>query len=98
MDDFGNELEQAQGTEPMSELKRTIHEALDERDSIDRETHHVHHEFIEELIEKYKKREARREKMLQSFLGTLATALVGALVWVGNLILEAFKTNGTPGQ
>ena len=73
------------------ELVAALHEALGERHSIDAELHNDHHEFIDMLREREKRRIALWQKFRLSFVGALATTLVGVLIWLGGLVLSAWK-------
>lgn len=72
----------------MEELKRAINEVLDERGRIDAETHHIHHDYVAQLIERERMRKERNEKVRTHVIGWgMVTALSG-LVY---LIFEGFK-------
>lgn len=76
-----------------TDLKAAIHEALDERDAIDRATHHDHHRWIMWKME----REAKRAEWWARVRGTVVGGAIlmllsGAatlLTWVANLVLKS---------
>lgn len=78
-----------------SSIKQALIEVLDERDGIDRETHHAHHQFVEELIERRKRRDAMHDKIKATVIGSLIIASIGGalkfLQWVYTLWESAGK-------
>lgn len=70
------------------ELQEVIRETFEERNTIGGERHHTDHEFIQFLKDREERRAARVEKFKLSLIGTLATMLVGAAVWIGKLVVD----------
>jgi len=70
------------------ELTEVLSEVLDKHSKIDQEVHTDHHEFIEMLQKREKRRIELWQKFKLSAVGTIATALVGALIWIGKLVLD----------
>jgi len=72
------------------DIKTAIHQALDERDSIDQETHHAHHAFVGDCIARRVRREANFDKVRATVLGGIVLGCLGALVtslmWLGRLV------------
>ena len=70
-------------------IKTALVEVLDERDGIDRKTHHAHHRFVEELIERRKRRQQTAEKIKATVIGSLILAAFGGIAkflqWVYTL-------------
>ena len=73
------------------DITAAVIEALNEHRSIDAQTHHEHHAFIEMMMGRESRRVARSEKFKTSFIGAIAVAMVGALGWLGTLLLEAVR-------
>lgn len=70
------------------DMQDVLREILVEQNAIGGEQHHHDHEFIQLLKDRELRRVARVEKFKQSIIGTVATMLVGAVIWVGKLILD----------
>ncbi len=68
-----------------AELKEIIHSVLDERDSLDHETHADHHRFISEMVESARRRRELREAVKKQVLGW------GAIVFVTSLGAAAYQ-------
>ena len=62
--------------------------------TIDNETHNHHHRYVDIQIKKYEKRQQMWEKFKLSLVGTIATALVGWLIWFGTTIWNLFDHTG----
>lgn len=71
------------------DVRRIFNQVLDER-GLDRETHMDHHRYIEHLLEQEANKEKRRERFRLSFIGALAAACVGGLIWVGQFVISLF--------
>lgn len=76
-----------QGRHDIEDIYEALHKVLDER-NIDGNTHMEHHRFVELLIEERELKRQRWERFRLSAIGTLATMTVGALVWIGKLVLD----------
>jgi hypothetical protein len=67
--------------------------------SMSAELHASHHEFLRILIEREARRVDRRRKFETSFIGSIVIAIIGALGWLGMLVIEGLKhylhTNGS---
>lgn len=68
-----------------------VSEALKQHRSIDAETHQEHHAFIGMMMEREARRVVRSEKFKTSFIGAIAVSMVGALGWIGKLIIESWN-------
>jgi len=94
MDDNGNEVSEdlarfKAAQELRDLLKRTIHEVLDERNSIDHETHASQHAFLTELL---KRKESRRQmwaKAKDTAIGVATVAILSGFAWIGKLVFAA---------
>ena len=62
---------------------------LEARARIDAETHRAHHEWTQAQIERAKRREELREKVLQHVLGWGTVVGVG---WLGKIVWDAILT------
>lgn len=69
------------------DLQDIIRETFEEKNTIGGETHHNDHEFIQLLKDRERKREARVEKFKMSFIGGIAMAILGGLIWIGQWAL-----------
>lgn len=58
---------------------------------IDKDTHTLDHRYVGELRIRRLKSERRWEKFRLSIIGAVGAAFVGGLVWIGRLIIEAFR-------
>jgi len=74
-----------------SDIKEAVMEAMIAHRSIDAETHHDHHAFITLMMERETRRLARVEKFKTSFIGAVAVAAVGALGWLGQMVIEGLQ-------
>ena len=81
------------GHHTLDDIYDALHHVLDER-GIDGKTHMEHHAFVEYLIDREKKKEERWEKFKMSFIGTIATATAGGMIWVGKLIWDHLIRTG----
>lgn len=79
-------------------LERILRHVLHEKRQVDEETHSSHHRYIDILIEKEERRKEAWRKFKLSFIGGLALALLGALSWVGTLVIESFRHGPPPGS
>ena len=80
-------------------IKHAVHAALNERDGLDRETHHAHHDYLQRRIEREKRREQRRQVLVDKIKATvvggllllaLGTALT-AVYNVGKFVIDAYQ-------
>ena len=78
-------------------MTEVMHKVLDDR-GIPAKVHHEHHDFVEYLITKQRRKEAFIKKFQMSLIGTAATALVGALIWVGKIVVDHILTHGMVGK
>ncbi len=70
-----------------------VGELLNERRVLSEAQHKIHHDFIQTLVDKERRIQARKERVLTNFLGIAAVAtafsFVGAIgVWVRSLLLK----------
>lgn len=70
------------------DLSEAINKALNDARHITDETHKLHHDFIQYLIEKQESRKKLWMKFKLSLVGSAALALVGFLMWIGKLIWD----------
>lgn len=70
------------------DMKVLLCEALDERNTIGGDQHHIDHEFITMLKKREERRIIRVEKFKLSFIGGIALALVSGLIWLGTTLLN----------
>ena len=74
----------------VEKMKQAVKEVLDERDGLDRETHHAHHLYVSELLERRQKREALYEKAKSTAVGALVVATIAMigkfLTWVAAFV------------
>lgn len=78
--------------EQILRLREIINETLDERDAFSGRTHSDHHRFVEELIEREKRKQERRERIRQQVIGWgVISALSGFGVLVYNAFVEFIK-------
>jgi hypothetical protein len=78
------------------ELREVMEEVLNHRRTIDDDRHDAHHRFIESELLRRERREAAWEKFRMSFIGGMALLLIGALTWVGQLVIDALKRGSHP--
>ena len=75
-------------------LKRILVETINEHQPeyvINDEEYKTQREFVGLQIEKYRRRQEMYQKFRLSFIGALGVSLVGAMIWIGGLILQALK-------
>lgn len=83
-------------------IKVLVAEVLEERSTVDAETHRMHHEYIQsvqkELTEYLTERRRSRERwdsIKNTAIGTLVVSTVGGilglLAWIGKLVLIAIQ-------
>ena len=85
---------------PDQDFKKILDEWAKERRSVDESTHKLHHKFLDEggmdfvetMIIKAEKREVLWDKAKGTFVGGVAMAVLGGITWVGNLVIEAWKS------
>lgn len=75
--------------EEIDQLKSIFAEVLNERRSIDAETHRKDHEFLHVMMEKEEKRSELVEATKKQVLGW---AMIGAVGLIGFSLLEHLKT------
>lgn len=80
------------------QFKMALNEVLNENRTVEQEVHTADHKLIAELkpyfiqwMERQKRISKLWQKFQLSFIGSAAVVVVSGLVWVGSLILEAFK-------
>lgn len=60
---------------------------------VDPETHHLHHQFINDLMDKKKEKEARRERIRDRVMGgVLISVILGGLGMVGAWVFSFFRS------
>jgi len=69
-------------------FEELLDNALNSRRAIDNETHTDHHEFVAMYMRRWEARQKMWQRFKLSFIGGIAMAFVGALAWVGQLIIE----------
>ena len=69
-------------------IRHAIGQELDARVRIDPDVHIAHHNWTQAQLDLQKKREERREKVIQQLLGL--GAAVG-LAWLGSVIASGFR-------
>ena len=72
------------------ELIEALDEVLNKKRVIDDDTHKLHHQFIEMELEKRENRKLLIDKFRLSFVGGVALALLGFLVWAGKEFINFF--------
>lgn len=76
------------------QLDAALEKALNKKRTIDNETHAEHHDFMAAWIKRWEVRQKMWQRFKLSFIGGIAMAVVGALMWLGQLVLEHWpKTN-----
>lgn len=78
------------------DLEKALDHALNKKRMIDNETHFDDHEFIALMKERYKRRQEMVDKFKKSFVGAIAVAFVGFLIWVGQIVIGAVKNGHHP--
>ena len=61
------------------DIIEAVETALDKRDSIDKETHSVHHRFVARRIEREEKRDAMWEKIRAQVTGWSIIVILGSV-------------------
>lgn len=75
-------------------LKTAFNQALNERDSLDHETHRKHHDYIDTLIHESKVKSARHEAIRRQIMGWgIAVFLTG----IGTALYNFFIKGNTGG-
>jgi len=80
-------------------IKQAVHAALNERDGLDHDTHRAHHDYINQRIERDKRRDLRRQELVDkikaTLIGGLLLLIVGgamtALYNVGVFVIELYQ-------
>lgn len=67
-------------------FRQAIAEELDSRQRIDPDIHDAHHAWTQLQMDRQKRREDRREKVIQHLLGLGAAVGLG---WLGSIIFKA---------
>lgn len=76
------------------DVQNVMRDVLTERDTIASESHSADHEFIKVLQAREQRKIVRVERFKLSFIGAFATLIVGSLVWLGRLVIEAMPRVG----
>ncbi len=63
------------------EIKKAVHAALSERESIDRDTHKSHHDFVQDEIERKRRRRENCDKIKAQVGGWLVVSLLSAFAY-----------------
>lgn len=69
-------------------FKEILTEVLHEKRVVDDDTHKIHHEYIQMRLEDRERRQKLWMKFKLSFVGGLALAVLGFLIWIGELIFR----------
>lgn len=78
--------------EQIIKLREIINETLDERDAFSGRTHSDHHRFVEEMIERERRKVERRERLRQQVAGwAIITVLTGIGISVYQLFVDFVK-------
>lgn len=78
-----------------AEMKKALHEVLNERDSLDRATHRTDHEFVAFLRSERQRRDERREKIKTHVYGWAAVAALGSFIaGLGAWVQHFFHAGG----
>jgi hypothetical protein len=83
----------------LEHIKQAVHDALDERDGMDRETHRSHHEYIRLYIERDREKERRRkdlnDKVRATLIGGLLLMIVGSAITgmyrIGSFVIDQYE-------
>lgn len=78
------------------EMAVVLDEVLNRRRDIDNDTHKHDHEFIKMMREREERHARLWMKFKTSVVGSIAMAVVGALLWLGNLVMATWH-NGQAG-
>lgn len=73
------------------ELRIALDEALNKKRTIDNETHTEHHEFLKAYMVRWEARQKMWQRFKTSFFGSIAMAIVGILMWIGQLIIDHWQ-------
>ena len=73
------------------DLEETLIRILNDNRTIDNETHGKHHDYITSELNRRQRREEMAQKLKLSMIGTIGTALIGGMAWVGKLIFDAIS-------
>lgn len=81
------------------DIKQAVHDALNERDGLDRDTHRSHHNYIAQRIQKEQEREQRRvalnDKIKATVIGgivLMAVTVVGTGLYnVGRFVIDLYQ-------
>lgn len=76
-------------------LEDVLRRVLHEKRHIEDEMHASHHKYINLLIEREERRKEAWRKFKMSFIGGLGLTALGALIWLGKLMIEVFR-HGPP--
>lgn len=76
------------------DLKELINDVLDERDSLDRETHHMHHEAMNVWLENQRRKDELVKQAVNSAIGIVVVSTFGALAWVGKIVIQSLHISG----
>lgn len=84
--------------EDVLEIKKILHETLDERKSISEATHRRHHHFVDYLEAKAKRKVERMERVKTTVLGWLVITLIigaGSVAWQWAVhLIKTVKSGG----
>lgn len=83
----------------VNQVKQAVHEALDERDGLDRHTHRSHHDYIQRWIERDMEKERRRkdshDKIRNTLIGGLLLMIIGSaiagLYRIGSFVVDQYQ-------
>lgn len=71
------------------EIEAALGSVLDQRDSIDKHTHHAHHEYVSQLLLREERRDIFRDKIRAQIGGW---ALISLLSAIGYAAWQGFQT------
>lgn len=70
------------------QLEKVLEKVLNSKRTIDNITHVAHHEFTAAWMIRWEARQKMWQRFKLSFIGGIAMTIVGALIWIGKIVLE----------
>jgi len=85
----------------LEQIKAALHQTLDERDGIDRDTHRAHHNYLRDRLTRDERRDQRRQELSDKIkamvIGGLVIALLsvtGTMLYnVGKFVMDLYSTS-----
>lgn len=77
------------------ELVEAFVEALEKRRGVDAATHHDHHTYVEDLIERSKNRNLMIQKIKTNVIGSIVISFVGGIIWIFTKVGEWYLKHGS---